>query len=313
MLTLLLQAKAATDWLSLLFENTRESVVTSVQNMVTGLAGRLPFLIASLLVILFFWYLAKLVKWIFLVATKRAPIDQRLRLLTGRMLLVTIITVGFLTGLTVLIPSFSFASLITGLGFSSFVIGFATKDILNNFLSGILILWQRPFHIGDYIFIGKDQGMVEYIGVRATSLRKDDGELVLIPNGDMYSSALTIRGKGTKRRMSLTFCVSYDEPLEPVKATARSALRTTNGVVSDPPPNVLVADYAPEGVKIAANFWINTHESKPLEVFDRAAVGVARNLRAAGVSVYPADPIVVQRAEEPGVEPDLESKRKELL
>ena len=95
-------------------------------------------------------------------------------------------------------------------GFTSFIIGFATKDILNNILSGVLILWKQPFQVGDYIFIKSNEGNVEYIGVRATRLKKDDGEMVLIPNGEMYSNALTIRGAGANRRMKLKISISFD-------------------------------------------------------------------------------------------------------
>ncbi|MCV4785257.1 mechanosensitive ion channel family protein, partial [Escherichia coli] len=76
-------------------------------------------------------------------------------------------------------------------------------------LSGVLILWQRPFRLGDHLFVGSNQGMVEDIGFRATSLRKDDGEIILIPNGEMYASALTIRGAGKRRRMSIKITVGY--------------------------------------------------------------------------------------------------------
>ncbi len=88
------------------------------------------------------------------------------------------------TAFTVITPLFGFGDLIAGIGLTSFVIGFAIRDILNNLLSGVLILWQQPFEVGDQIFIDKLQGRVEYIGVRATSLKKDDGELVLVPNGE---------------------------------------------------------------------------------------------------------------------------------
>ena len=186
---ILLQIGTWYQWFVDLTVNIQRTVLESITSMVTGIFGRLPFLLAGVIVLLLFWLVSKFVRFLFMATTKRAKLDVRLRILISRMLVVGVIGVGILTALTVVIPSFDFASVIAGLGFSSFVIGFATKDILNNFLSGILILWQQPFHIGDYIFIGNNQGKVEYIGVRATSLRKDEGELILIPNGDMYSSA----------------------------------------------------------------------------------------------------------------------------
>ena len=92
------------------------------------------------------------------------------------------------------VPSFRFENLVAGLGFTLFIVCFATRDILNNLLSGVLILWKEPFKIGDYIFVKNRQGKVEYIGVRATTSRMFDGEIILMPNGDMYSNPLTLRG-----------------------------------------------------------------------------------------------------------------------
>lgn len=280
----------------------------SINAMVTGIFERLPFILAGIIVLLIFWLLSKAVRWGFLAATRRTKLDVRLRLLISRILVVVVLGLGILTAFSVVIPSFNFGSVIAGLGFSSFVVGFATKDILNNFFSGILILWQRPFQIGDYLFVGKEQGKVEYIGVRATSLRKDDGELVLIPNGDMYSTALTIRGAGAKRRMNLKFCVGYDESLERTKSLIRESLETTAGVVQDPAPRVLVTDLISDGVNVTINFWINTNEDKPIEVFDRASVGIVEKLNEAGIEIFPPGSMIVKRADDED-EPEAEEPK----
>jgi small conductance mechanosensitive channel len=303
---LLLQAAEKVDWFVKLANDINSTVLESINGLITSIFSRLPFLLAGLVVLVLFWLLSKLVKYIFLSATKRAPLDTRLRILVSRMLVGLVIVLGVFTALTVVIPSFDIGTLITGLGFSSFVIGFATKDILNNFLSGVLILWQRPFQIGDYLFIGKDQGKVEYIGVRATSLRKDDGELLLIPNGDMYSSALTIRGAGANRRMTLKFNVDYDEDIESTKLITFDALTRTDGVVVDPKPNVYVSDLTADGIAVTVNFWINTNESKPLGVFDRAAIAITKSLHEADVQLFPPGTMIVQQ---PAGEPEEEETK----
>ncbi len=307
---ILLQTASWYDWVVALASEVQRTVLESISAMVTGIFGRLPFLLAALIVVVLFWFFSKLAKWLFLVTTRRTKLDARLRILISRMLVVLVVTLGVLTALTVVIPSFDFGSLIAGLGFSSFVIGFATKDILNNFFSGILILWQRPFHIGDHIFIGSNHGKVEYIGVRATSLRKDDGELILIPNGDMYSSALTIRGVGSKRRMNLKFSLGFDEPIEHAKEITYQALIDTDGVVHDPLPRVLVSELNADGVNVTVNFWINTNESKPLEVYDRAAIAIIGVLDKAGIEMFPPGSMIVQRPKDELQDEPVEPKRK---
>ncbi|MGD9562156.1 MAG: mechanosensitive ion channel family protein [Pyrinomonadaceae bacterium] len=286
---LVIQSLGWWNWFGGLTTDVHGAVSNSINSMVTGLFARLPFVLAGIIVLLIFWLLSKLAKNVFLVSTRRTKLDARLRLLFSRMLVVLVVGIGVLTSLTVILPGFSFGSMIAGLGFSSFAVGFAVKDILNNFFSGILILWQEPFQTGDYLFVGDEQGKVEYIGVRATSLRKDDGELVLIPNGDMYSRALTIRGAGANRRMNLAFCVAYQATLERVKVLIMEALGSTDGVVNDPAPNVIISDLTPEGVAVKVSFWINTNHDKPLEVFDRASIGIVEKLNAAEIAIYPAE------------------------
>jgi len=269
----------------------------SINNLITGIVARLPFILAGILVALIFYFFAKIVRKIFIVTTSKTRMDERLRVLFSRLIVVVIFVLGIFTALTVIVPSFGFGQLIAGVGFTTFMIGFATKDILNNLLSGVLILWQQPFRVGDQLFIDKIQGRVEYIGVRATSLRKDDGELVLVPNGEMYSGILTVRGAGAKRRMNLDFKIGYDADVDQAKTTVRSALLGTEGVVSEPSPNVLVTDLASEGVNITVNFWINTNEARPREVFDRAATAIMKSLNESGVEPYPPGSVIVRNEE----------------
>ncbi len=301
-MNLALQVSTWGAWIVQLGTEINKAVFESLDRMITSFFGRLPFLLAGLIVLLLFWILSKIIRRIFLAGSKRTSIDVRLRILFGRLIAGSIIVLGVFVAMTVVIPSFDLGSVIAGLGFTSFVIGFATKDILNNFLSGILILWHQPFKIGDYIFVGTNQGKVEYIGVRATSLRKDDGELVLIPNGDMYSSALTIRGAGSKRRLTLRFNLGFHENIDRAKEIVRIALTETDGVVAEPSPNVFVTDLTDSGVSITANFWLDTTKNRPMGVFDRAAIAVKSELEVAGFDLFPTSPPAVKAAPEEVVE-----------
>ncbi|HTK27851.1 MAG TPA: mechanosensitive ion channel family protein [Pyrinomonadaceae bacterium] len=274
--------------------------VDSINNLITSIIARMPYLMAGILVLGLFYLLAKVVKWIFWAASRKTKLDQRLRILFSRLIVVFIIVLGIFTSLTVIVPSFSFGSLIAGLGFTSFVIGFATKDILNNLVSGILILWNRTFSIGDYIFVGNNQGKVEFIGVRATTLRKDDGETIIIPNGDMYSSALTIRGAGARRRMNLAFSIGYDADIESAKKLTKIALDTSEGVVNEPQPTVLVTALNSDGVTITVNFWINPEKTRPREVYDHAAINIMKALSGVGIELFPPGSVIVQQPRDAG-------------
>ena len=280
-----LQGETWTEWFHWQYELVFNAIHTSLRSLAAGFAARLPYIVAGLIVFFLFWLLARIFRWLFLKGTGETKINSQLRTLISRLIVVIMIVVGTFTSLSVMIESFDFGQVVAGLGFTSFVVGFATKDILNNFLSGILILWQRPFNLGDYLFVGANQGRVEHIGVRATMLRKDDGENVLIPNGEMYSSALTIRGAGKKRRMKLQFNVPFDTDFSTAKATILDTIGSIEGVVTDPPPSVYVTDYEGSGAVTSVQFWIDTNEDKPLRVFDRAAIAILKELRAKGIGI----------------------------
>ena len=269
----------------------------SVDGLITQIIERLPYIAAGILVLVFFWLLAKLVRAIFFSASKRTHLDDRLRLLMSRLIGVGIYVLGFFAALTVIIPGLSFGSLIAGLGFTSFIVGFATKDILNNLLSGVLILWNQPFHIGDYIFIKGNEGNVEFIGVRATKLRKDDGELVLIPNGEMYSNALVIRGAGAARRFILKLFVDLGANIAEAKKMIGDVLFDIEGVENDPSPGIYVRDLTSDGVNLSIYFWINTNKNSPLKVFDEVATKIKDALQKSNVVIFPPSSIVISKAE----------------
>jgi small conductance mechanosensitive channel len=296
------------DW-----EKIKGATWESIAKIIVLIIERLPFLLAGLIVFLVFLLVARIVKSIFWTASGKTRLDYRLRVLFSRLIVVFSIVLGIFTALTVIIPGFTFGSLVTGLGFTTFVIGFATKDILNNLLSGVLILWQQPFRIGDYLFVGNNQGKVEYIGVRATQLRKDDGELVLIPNGDMYSSAITIRGAGAERRMILKISIGYDSDIGQAKEIIADVLSETEGVVEEPKPSAVVTDLSADGVNISIYFWLNTNTHKPMQVFDIVATEIKKSLDENGIEMFPPSSVIVQTPEKESgsVEETSAVKRKE--
>ena len=105
------------------------------------------------------------------------------------------------------------------------------------------------------------------------------------PNGEMYSSALTIRGAGKLRRMTLKFTLGFDSDLERAKEIILSTTSGVTGVETDPKPNVYVTEFTNEGAMITVQFWIDTNENKPLRVFDAVSIDVLKALNSAGETI----------------------------
>jgi small-conductance mechanosensitive channel len=127
--------------------------------------------------------------------------EQRtLELAIGRLAQAAILLVGVLVAVTAAFPSFTPADLISTLGIGGVAIGFAFKDIFQNFLAGILILVTRPFGVGDQIRFKDYEGTVEDIQTRATYLKTYDGRRVIIPNGELYTNSVTVNTAFPQRR-----------------------------------------------------------------------------------------------------------------
>ncbi|MDH3492054.1 MAG: mechanosensitive ion channel [Acidobacteriota bacterium] len=279
---------------------TSEIINNSLDKLLTSLAEQIPYIIGGLVVIALFWLLANILKRIFLYMSGRTGLDRRLRMLISRLLVITIVVIGIFTSLTIMIPNFGFSNLIAGLGFSSFIVGFATKDILNNFLSGILVLWQQPFKLGDYVSVDDFDGEVEEIGLRATQLKMLDGEKIIIPNGQMYSSALIIKPAGALQRVKIEIVTDYSSKVRTSKELILKALNSVGGIGAEPPPKVSLNLLSADGIKLTAYFWVDTEKDSVMEVFDSASQAINSTLRDGGVKLFPAQRVIINEMEKQG-------------
>ena len=127
------------------------------------------------------------------VILDRIDADPQLEILLLRTVYVTTLVLGLVIVLG--IWGIDVVGLIAGLGVIGLALGFAVRNILENFLAGILLLLQRPFALGDLIEVAGQSGRVSDISLRATTLRTDRGEEAIIPNAKVYSGVIVRRGE----------------------------------------------------------------------------------------------------------------------
>ncbi|MEO6724414.1 MAG: mechanosensitive ion channel family protein [Blastocatellia bacterium] len=250
-----------------------------------SLLVRVPYIVIGLIVFLGFLLLARIIKRILLTAGERTRLDPTLADLLGRLASLVIMALGLFVAAVVIFPAFKPGDLIAGLGITSVAIGFAFKDILQNFFAGILILWRQPFVVGDQIRSSGFEGTVEEINIRSTRLKTYDGERAVLPNGDVYTNAVLVRTAYDKRRVRFTVGVGYPDSLEQARATIHRVLSETDGVLDDPGPWVYVAELAPSSVNFNVYFWVASQQANVLAVSDRVATGIKLALDAAGIDM----------------------------
>jgi small conductance mechanosensitive channel len=158
--------------------------------------------------------------------------------------------------LTIVFPSLKASDLVQLLGISGVAIGFAFRDILQNFLAGILILLTEPFQINDQIVFKNFEGTVENIETRATTIRTYDGRRIVIPNSELFTNSVTVNTAFENRRLEYDVGVGYGDDLDWTKQLMLEAMHSLDVVLKDPPPDVLVMELAENSVNIRARWWI---------------------------------------------------------
>jgi small-conductance mechanosensitive channel len=258
------------------------------------LMAHLPYLIPGVVVFVFFLVAARLVKRILITAGWWTRLDLTLADLLGRLASAFTIILGLFVAAVVIFPTFNPGDLIAGLGITSVAIGFAFKDVLQNFFAGILILWRRPFIVGDEIKVGSYEGTVEEITTRSTRVKTYDGERAVLPNGDVYTSAVLVRTAYNNRRIRLSIGIGYQDSIERARSVIRQVLDETE-VLNEPAPSIFVAELAPSSVNFNVFFWTNSRQINVLRVIDSAMTGIKLALDEAGVDIpYPHTVVLTQ-------------------
>lgn len=250
--------------------------------------ARVPYILVALLVFGGFLVAARVVRRVVYTAGERTRLDLTLADMLGRLASFFLTVLGIFVAAVVIFPAFKPGDLVAGLGITSVAIGFAFKDVLQNFFAGILILWRRPFVVGDQIRVKEHEGTVEEITVRSTRLKTYDGERAVLPNGDVYTSAILVRTAYDKRRVRFTVGIGYPDSIEEARGAIHHILSETQGVLDDPGPWVYVSELAPSSVNFTVYFWTGSQQTNVLAVSDRVATGIKLALDAAQIDMpYP--------------------------
>jgi potassium-dependent mechanosensitive channel len=157
-----------------------------------------------------------------------------------------------LTKLTILVGAFTVG------------IGFGLQNIINNFVSGLILLFERPIKVGDVIDVGGNVGEVTRIGIRASVIRTADGSEVILPNGSLISSQVT-NWTFSDRKRAIEVSVNVAGGFDPQRVV--ELLKTTGaahpGVAKEPSPQVYVTNFSAGAVTFQLRAWIDRYEDLP--------------------------------------------------
>lgn len=147
------------------------------------------------------------------------------------------------------------SSLLTALGAAALTASLALQDTLKNFVSGMIILLNKPFTSGDWIQADGCEGYVDTIRIFYTQLHTFDNRIVQIPNAKMTSTNVTNCSSGGTRRVDLKFSVSYEDSLTRVKSVIYGVIAKNDLILQEPEAKVYVSNHLDSGVEITVFVW----------------------------------------------------------
>lgn len=242
----------ATSSVSDVSTQTSDNVVGFVNTVI----GKIPALFLALVVFGIAILLAKLVKAWAQRSILKSGSNEGAMSIVGKTAYIGTIVLGLTISLKIMEIDISF--IVAAMGFG---LGFAMKDILENYFSGVLILVQKPFTVGDTIKAGNFVGKVEEIEARATFLRVFDGQRVIIPNSTMISSAVINYSSFPERRVNIAFSVSYDSNLQTVTKLVAGLMKNHPKIMQDPSPSVTIDSFGNSNIELTAHFWVDRSQA----------------------------------------------------
>ncbi len=285
MLSLLLTAAAPASRPTLRTGSVSEGV-SKLHSNFNGVVRALPTIALGLAVFAAFVLLGMALKWAIRRYGRKKHKNYNLVLAVGRLAQGAIFIVGLLVASVIIFPDFTPASALASLGVGSVAIAFAARDILQNYLAGILLLLTEPFRLGDQIVFQTFEGTVENIQARATFIRTYDGRRAVIPNAELFTNSILVNTAFERRRIEYDFGIGYGDSIGEAKAIILGCLRNLPAAIADPPPEVLVYDLAGSSVNLRARWWIQPPGRKDaLDARDVVLQTVKERLLAAGIDL----------------------------
>jgi small conductance mechanosensitive channel len=197
------------------------------------------------------------------VAQRRLDDPEILRLLTW-LARWTVIVLGTTVALGQV--NFDVTGFVAGLGIAGLTLGFALQDIARNFVAGILLLIRQPFDIGQSVEAGGYGGTVLDITMRDTVLKTWDGEMVILPNMEVFANAILNYSELPLRRRTVQIGLGYGEDVSQTQDVLLKAMQAVDGVLADPAPSILATELGDSVVVLEARFWVNQEEHGVLGV-----------------------------------------------
>lgn len=234
------------------------SVEDLIKTATSGIVSiALKIVIALLIFAIGRWIIRRIRKVMNRIMTKR-EVDVSLRAFLMSLVSITLMLFLIIIIIGVLgIDTTSFIALFASAGLA---IGMALSGTLQNFAGGVMILFFRPFRVGDFIEAQGQSGTVKEIQLIHTLLNTPDNKTILLPNGPVSTGIINNYSREPRRRVDWTFGIAYGDDYDVAKATIEELLAADERVAKDPEPFIALTALADSSVNIVVRAWVDSSE-----------------------------------------------------
>jgi len=244
-----------------LIENvTQTDPASALEGLLQAGWGKLTVgrVLSALLLLLVCLTLARLLLGTARRLVERAALDERIKryILRGLRAFLYLLTALVMAGSL----NIDVSSLIALVGVFGLAVSLAVQDVLGNVAGGMVLLFSKPFTLGDYVSTADGEGEVAEITLTHTKLDTPAGQRVMLPNSKLMAGQIvnyTVRGV---RRADHAVSASYDDAPEAVRRACLKALERTPGILPDPAPQVVLTAYGESSIEYHVRFWAKTED-----------------------------------------------------
>ncbi len=259
-----------------------DAMVDNANDALVRLLERVPQLILALLVLLFASWMSRFIAnrlHLIKIRSQNPYMSGLLRTIvrTAIMLIAVLIALD-LIGLTSVVGAVLGSAGVVGL-----VLGFAFREIAENYIAGILLSVRRPFEPGDHVMIENREGKVISVNSRATVLMTMDGNHLQLPNSLVFKSVVLNYSKNPKRRFDFTMLIDGSQSIRESQALAMAAIAPIEGVLGDPAPSWVVVEFGAAGIQLRFFGWVDQRETDLGKVRSEAIRRVKSAFADAGI------------------------------
>ncbi len=233
----------------------------TVKGWITSREGGLRWLInisSFLGILVFAWFLAKILSRLINRAMDRVHLPALLEDFLVKSVRWVVMIIGVIWALSAL--EVSIAPLLALVGAAGFIIAFAMQDSLSNFASGLMILFFRPFDMGDVVDAGGVSGKVSSMNLVSTSIKTFDNKLMVVPNSKIWSDVITNATGVTQRRVDMEFGIGYGDDFDKAQQILEEIVFAHPKVLKEPEPVIKMSALADSSVNFICRPWTSTDD-----------------------------------------------------